>query len=101
MGEVVKQIPLEKLILETDCPWCDIRPSHAGFGYIKTTFPTKKDKQYSRDLGQEGVCVKNRSEPCHVLQVAEIVAGIKDSELDDIVEITNENVHKLFGCLER
>ncbi len=23
-------VPLDRLLLETDCPWCEIRPSHAG-----------------------------------------------------------------------
>lgn len=26
--EVVKKIPLERIMLETDCPYCDIRNSH-------------------------------------------------------------------------
>lgn len=28
--EVVAQIPNGSILLETDCPWCGIRPSHAG-----------------------------------------------------------------------
>ncbi|CAN0548056.1 unnamed protein product, partial [Ectocarpus sp. 8 AP-2014] len=28
--EVVRSIPGDKLMLETDAPWCEIRPSHAG-----------------------------------------------------------------------
>lgn len=28
--KVVAQIPNERILLETDCPWCGIRPSHAG-----------------------------------------------------------------------
>ena len=27
-------VPLDRLMLETDCPWCDIRPSHAGKKYV-------------------------------------------------------------------
>ena len=26
--EVVKQVPMERLMIETDCPYCDIRNSH-------------------------------------------------------------------------
>lgn len=28
--KVVAEIPLDKILLETDCPWCGVRPSHAG-----------------------------------------------------------------------
>ena len=80
--EVVQQLPLDRLVLETDCPWCDIRPSHAGAEYIRTTFPTKKDKQYTRELGQEAqFCIKNRTEPCHVAQVAEVVTGVRSADV--------------------
>ncbi len=32
--DTVATIPLERLMLETDAPWCDIRPSHASYRYI-------------------------------------------------------------------
>ncbi|KAI8625831.1 TatD family hydrolase [Xylariaceae sp. FL1651] len=31
---VVKEIPLDRLMLETDGPWCEIRPTHAGWRYV-------------------------------------------------------------------
>ena len=34
--EMVKKIPLERIMLETDCPYCDIRNSHASSKYVKT-----------------------------------------------------------------
>lgn len=91
----VKDIPLESIILETDCPWCDIRPTHAGYSYIETTFPSKKEKQYKRDMGND-FCVKNRTEPCHVVQVAEVIAGVKGLEATEVLETCRRNVFTLF-----
>eukprot|EP00049_Salpingoeca_infusionum_P012729 m.234558 g.234558 ORF g.234558 m.234558 type:complete len:151 (+) comp15258_c1_seq4:91-543(+) len=34
--KVVQQIPLDRLLLETDCPWCEVRPTHAGYKYVRT-----------------------------------------------------------------
>lgn len=31
---VVKQLPLDRIMLETDGPWCEVRPSHAGWKYL-------------------------------------------------------------------
>ena len=40
----VASLPADRLMLETDAPWCSIRPSHASSHYV-TTQPTEKDKK--------------------------------------------------------
>ena len=90
--EVVKEVPLDRIMIETDCPWCEIKATHAGYAMIKTTFPTKKDpKKWA-----EGHCVKNRSEPCHIVQVAEVIAKVKDVDVDIVADHAFENSKKLF-----
>lgn len=32
--EVVKEVHLDRLMLETDGPWCEVRPSHEGWRYL-------------------------------------------------------------------
>ncbi|KAH8175674.1 tatD related DNase domain-containing protein [Sarocladium implicatum] len=32
--EVVKEVQLDRLMLETDGPWCEVRPSHEGWKYL-------------------------------------------------------------------
>ncbi len=34
--DVVKQIPIDRMLLETDCPYCEIRNSHASAKFVKT-----------------------------------------------------------------
>ncbi|KAI2611622.1 uncharacterized protein GGS25DRAFT_519932 [Hypoxylon fragiforme] len=39
---VVKEIDLDRLMLETDGPWCEVRPSHEGWKYLEP--PPRKPK---------------------------------------------------------
>uniref|UniRef100_A0A7S2KCX0 TatD related DNase n=1 Tax=Leptocylindrus danicus TaxID=163516 RepID=A0A7S2KCX0_9STRA len=90
--EVVKGLPLDRLLLETDCPWCDIRASHAGFEYVKTKYPTKQEKKY-----EKGCCVKGRNEPCHIIQVAEVVAGVKGLSVEEVAAACYRNSMDFFS----
>lgn len=67
---VMANIPAERLLLETDSPYCDVRPSHAGKQYVKTVQQAKDKKKYD-----EHMLVKGRNEPCNIVSVFEVVSG--------------------------
>ena len=92
--EVVRTIPLDRLMLETDAPWCSIKNTHPGKPFVVTEWATKDKKKAFRNLeeacvsGDEAsrlaeearlrdVTVKDRSEPCHIAQVAEVLAAAR------------------------
>lgn len=60
--EVVKMLPLDSLCLETDAPWCEIRPTHAGSKYLLTKF--EEYPSVKREKWKKGCMVKSRNEPC-------------------------------------
>ncbi|CAD2215518.1 TatD related DNase, putative [Angomonas deanei] len=87
LAEQVCQIPLDRLMFETDAPWCDIRNKDYGFQYVKTQFPTTKKK---KPLVM-GTCLERRNEPCHMVQVVEVFTGCYN-EFNKDKPITQEAV---------
>jgi len=69
--EVVQKIPLEKVLLETDCPYLAPEP-HRG----------------------------KRNEPAFVRFTAEKVASLRGLTLNDVARITSVNARHLFGIGE-
>jgi TatD DNase family protein len=68
LRELVRQLPLEKLLVETDCPYLTPHP-HRG----------------------------KRNEPAYVKLVAQEVAQIKGVSLEEVARITSDNAQVLFA----
>jgi TatD DNase family protein len=68
LREVVRAVPLERLLVETDAPYLAPHP-HRG----------------------------QRNEPAHVRRVAQAIADIKDLTLEEVVAQTHTNTGVLFG----
>lgn len=66
-NRLVKEVPLEKILVETDCPYL-------------SPVPLKGE----------------RNEPAYVEHVAQKIAEIKEISLEKVNEITTENAKKLF-----
>jgi TatD DNase family protein len=90
--ETVQQLPLSSILLETDCPYCEIKRTHASYTFVQTHFQTKPEKKF-----EAGVMVKGRCEPCMIVQVAEVVAGVKGIPLQDVADACYENSLRLYG----
>ena len=68
MKEVAKEVPLNKLVLETDSPYL-------------TPVPFRGKTNY----------------PAYVKYVAEEIANLRNMPLDELIGITTENAERLFG----
>lgn len=95
---VVRKIPLERIQLETDGPWCEMRASHASAGYVDGW----KDggEWVKKEKWVEGKMVKGRNEPCMISRVAWAVAGIKGVSVEELTERAWENTVRMFGLGE-
>lgn len=65
--EVIKEIPLENLILETDSPYLTPEPYRG-----------------------------KRNEPARILDIAKFICDLKNINLEDLATITNENIKRIF-----
>lgn len=91
--QVVKAIPLDRLMLETDAPWCSITTTHASHKYVSKTVPVEKVKP---EKLQAGKGAKGRNEPSDILVVATVVAGVKGESVETVASAAWENSMKLF-----
>jgi TatD DNase family protein len=96
---VVKEIPLERLQIETDGPWCEIRPSHASSKYLQDDGPPMP-KAVKKEKWQQGMMVKGRNEPVAIAQVAHIIGRVKGIPTEQVCEAAWNNSIRMFGLGE-
>ena len=89
--KVVENLPLEKLLVETDAPWCEIKPTHPSFKHVTSKNTTVKKEKWKDDC-----MVKGRNEPCNVKQVVEVLASLKQKEIQNVANEIYQNTIKLF-----
>jgi len=124
--DVVREIPLHMLHLETDGPWCEIRPAHASSAIlakmrVELGFAPKPKgkpgngkgakveeeedpsmgwggwKSVKKEKWFEGAVVKGRNESCFIGRVAWAVAGIKGLTVQEVADAAWRNSVTMFG----
>jgi TatD DNase family protein len=68
LRETARQVPLDRLLIETDCPYL-APPPHRG----------------------------KRNEPAYVVEVARCLAGLHGLEIEELAQITTENFMRFFS----
>lgn len=116
--EVVRQIPLDRLQIETDGPWCEMRPTHASAVYLKDDYKPEGEaiddavaeailgkenefKWVKKEKWAEGKLVKGRNEPCTIGRVAVAIARIKGITTEEVAEAAYHNTVKMFRFREQ
>lgn len=101
--EVVRQIPLHRIMLETDAPWCDLRATHASAPLLEQfrreepqlaalySPPRAKPERWNATSA-----VKGRNEPCCIGEVAAVVARVHNVRLAELAEHALRNAARLF-----
>lgn len=91
---VAKAIPLDRIMLETDAPWCSVTSTHASHAHLpKGVVVVDKVKP---EKFVEGKGVKGRNEPAEVVTIAHIVASIRGLPVEEVAKAAWENTMKVF-----
>lgn len=77
---VIRKIPLERILLETDSPYCLIRGSYAGSRFTN-------------------IIKAKHNQPYFLKNIATAIANIKGVSVDEVERITYNNTIKLFPIL--
>ncbi|XP_071443754.1 deoxyribonuclease TATDN1 [Hetaerina americana] len=91
--ETLKSLPSDKILIETDSPWCEPRPTHAWNSIIPYKAP---EKQVKKEKWVPGCTVKGRNEPGFIGQILDIIAATRGEDADNLCNIIHENTMKLF-----
>lgn len=92
--EMVRAIPLNRLQLETDAPWCEIPTKGPVLEYLRNSPPLPPARKPKDFL--VGEMVKGRNESCIIERVARIVAGIKAISLEEVADAAWRNSNRMF-----
>jgi TatD DNase family protein len=85
-------IPKERLMIETDSPYCGIRPTHASHSLMSTKLIQEKDPKKF----EKGLCVKGRNEPYSIINVLEVISKYRKESFEDLQNQIYENTKKVF-----
>ncbi|EME38587.1 hypothetical protein DOTSEDRAFT_92583 [Dothistroma septosporum NZE10] len=96
--EVVKTVPLERIQIETDGPWCEMRPSHASAKFLEDAPPLPK--AVKKEKWNEEYMVKGRNEPCQITNVAYAIAAAKGVSVEEVCQAAWNNSIRMFGLGE-
>lgn len=121
MLDCLRATPLDRIMIETDAPYCEIKNTHPGSVFVKTRWPRTKDFKHvpvMEPLVQRGSShavlfphvsivtekssvslspvVDGRLEPCHTIQVLEVIAGALGRDMITLSEIFFDNTMKVF-----
>ena len=90
----VAQVPLERLHLETDAPWCGVKRTHAGYSHVRPNPAWPEAKKESK--WAPGHVVKDRCEPAHIAHVLQVLAAARGDDEAAVAAAATANSERVF-----
>ncbi|KAL2842403.1 hypothetical protein BJY01DRAFT_236001 [Aspergillus pseudoustus] len=93
--EMVRAIPLDRLQLETDAPWCEIVVDERIAGFLEGAPAIPPSRKHGKFVS--GQMVKGRNESCTIESVARVTAGLIGVSVEEVAEKAWANSVRMFG----
>lgn len=97
--EVVKALPIDRIMIESDAPWCEMRRTHASAPYLEG-FTWSIGKAVDKEKHQESLPVRGRNEPSETRRVLHVISKIKNVPEEELAEQIFQNTRSLFQQFE-
>ena len=93
--EMVRAIPLNRLHLETDAPWCEVLEKDPKIEpYLASARPLPPSRKHNKFI--LGQMVKTRNESCMIDRVGLVTAGIKGLTMEEVCNAAFANSCRMF-----
>lgn len=92
---VASMLPLDRIMIESDAPYCEMRPSHASRPFLldfEWNLPSPVDKS-RHDPSKP---VKGRNEPTESRRVLRVLSKLRGIDEEELSEIIYANTLRLF-----
>jgi TatD DNase family protein len=94
--EMVSQIPLRRLQIETDAPWGEIKDNDEVWKRYGKNCLSKPSIRKKKDKWEAGHMVKERNESSCIERVAFVVAGLQGRTVDEVADAALRNSLTMF-----
>ena len=98
--QVASMIPLDRIMIESDAPYCEMRPSHASRPYL-TDFTWDIPRALDKEKHSPDNPVRGRNEPSETRRVLRVLSRIREIDEEELSEIIYENTTKLFPQMKQ
>ncbi|KAF9244544.1 hypothetical protein BU15DRAFT_85921 [Melanogaster broomeanus] len=103
--EAVKTIRLDRLLLETDAPWCSMTSTHASKAHLDRLPASLRSRYFPAAVKAESFVtalpVKGRNEPSAIGGVAWVIHKLNDEvPFETVTEVVYKNTVQLFSLDE-
>lgn len=97
--KVASMLPLDRIMIESDAPYCEMRATHASRPFL-TDFTWSIPRALDKEKHSMDHPVRGRNEPTETRRVLHVLSKLRGVDEEELAEIIYKNTLKLFPKCE-